>query len=68
MNNEARSTMDNKKRGELIKKMVRILHEEVAYIPIISNICTYALKKNIDFTPTKMINFDYVLVKDMAFK
>jgi peptide/nickel transport system substrate-binding protein len=68
INAVARSTMDNKTRGELIKKMVKILHEEVAYIPIITNVCTYALKKNIDFTPTKMINFDYVLVKDMAFK
>lgn len=60
--------MDNKKRAELIKKMVRILHEEVAFIPIFTNISNYAMKKNIDFNPTKNINWDYVLVKDMVVK
>jgi peptide/nickel transport system substrate-binding protein len=66
--NEARTTMDNKKRGELIKKSLQMLHEEVAVIPIQTSISVFALRKNLDFSPTKNYNTAYVHVKDMAFK
>jgi peptide/nickel transport system substrate-binding protein len=65
--NEARSTMNNAKRAELIKKMVRILREDVANIPLFNNVATYGMKKNIDFVPTKLI-YDLVLIKDMTVK
>ena len=65
---EARSTMDDKKRAELIKQAVRLVHDEVGIIPVINNVTVYAMKKNIEFNPTRGINFDYLLVKDMTFK
>ena len=65
---EARSTMDDKKRAELIKQAVRLVHDEVGIIPVINNVTVYAMKKNIEFNPTRGINFDYLLVKDMMFK
>jgi peptide/nickel transport system substrate-binding protein len=65
---EARTTMDDKKRSELVKKAVKILHEEVALVPVFTNIATFAMKKNIDFNPTKKHNIDFVLVKDITIK
>jgi ABC-type transport system substrate-binding protein len=65
---EARATMNDKKRGELINKAVKLILGEVGVIPITNNISLYAMRKNIDFTPTKGTNFDYLLVKDMNFK
>jgi hypothetical protein len=40
----------------------------VARIPICDIVAFYAMKKNIDFTPTKGILFDLVLVKDVVMK
>ncbi len=65
---EARSTVNDEKRGELIKKAVKMLHEDVAAIAIVSNVAVFAMKKNIDFIPTKKHNIDLVLVKDMTVK
>jgi peptide/nickel transport system substrate-binding protein len=65
---EAITTIDDKKRGELIKEAVKLIHEEVGLIPVHNTISIYAMKKNIDFTPTKGVNFDYLYVKDMAIK
>jgi len=65
---EARTTMSSAKRAELIKKAVRILYDEVAFIPIINNVSVYAMKKNIEFVPTQKHGMDLVLVKDIAVK
>jgi peptide/nickel transport system substrate-binding protein len=65
---EARSTLNNAKRAELIKKIVRLVYDQVGIIPIINNVSVYGMKKNINFIPTKGVNFDYVLVKDMIVK
>jgi peptide/nickel transport system substrate-binding protein len=65
---EARATIDDKKRAELIKKAVRIIHEEVASIPILTNVCYFGMKKNVHFTPTKKESTDIVLVKDITVK
>jgi peptide/nickel transport system substrate-binding protein len=65
---EARSTLDDKKRAELIKKAVKMIYDEVGIIPVHNTISVYGMKKNIDFTPTKGTNFDYLYVKDMKFK
>lgn len=63
---EARATVNDAKRGEIIKKVVRILYDEVVRIPNCDLVAFYAMKKNIDFTPTKGILHDLVLVKDVT--
>jgi peptide/nickel transport system substrate-binding protein len=65
---EAKTTPDDIKRGELIKKGVRIVHEDVASIPVFNNVIVYGMKKNIDFKPTEKFQFDVIFVKDMAVK
>ena len=65
---EARGTVNDAKRGELIKKAVKIAHEDVPHIPICNIVSVYAMKRNIDFTPTLKFSFDLVLVKDITMK
>jgi ABC-type transport system substrate-binding protein len=65
---EARNTMNDKKRAELIKKAVKMIQDEAGFIPIHNTISNYAMKKNIDFNPTKGTNFDFLFVKDMTMK
>jgi peptide/nickel transport system substrate-binding protein len=62
---EAQSTMDDKKRGELLKQAIRILHEDVASIQIWANTSVYAMKPNIDFTPTLKNREPLMLIKDV---
>jgi ABC-type oligopeptide transport system substrate-binding subunit len=57
-----------RKRAELIKKAQRIIHDEVAVIPICSYVACYAMKKNVEYAPTKRIQFDHVLVKNVTVK
>lgn len=63
---DARGMIDDAKRGELIKKAVRIVHEDVASIPIFNMIPVYAMKKNIDFKPTQKNLHELILVKDVT--
>jgi peptide/nickel transport system substrate-binding protein len=65
---EAKATVDNGKRGELIKRAIRLVHDEVPTIPIYNNVAVYAMKKSVDFTPTLKINQDLILVKDIKIK
>jgi peptide/nickel transport system substrate-binding protein len=65
---EGRSTMDDKKRAVLIKKAIKMITDDVGIIPVINAVSVYAMKKNVVFTPTKGVNFDFLFVKDMAFK
>ena len=65
---EARGTVNDAKRGELIKKAVKIAHEDVPHIPICNIVSVYAMKRNIDFKPTLKFSFDLVLVKDITMK
>jgi peptide/nickel transport system substrate-binding protein len=65
---EARATINEAKRAELIKKGVRIIDEDVASIPIFNTVIVYALKKNIDFKPTRKYNLDLMLVKDVTMR
>jgi peptide/nickel transport system substrate-binding protein len=62
---EAVAEANDAKRAELIKKAVRILREDVPCIPIFNNVSVFAMKKNVDFTPTQKHGMDLVLVKDM---
>ena len=65
---EAKTTMDDAKRGELIKKAVRIVNDDVATIPVFNSVIVYGMKKNIDFKPTEKFMFDIVYVKDITVK
>jgi peptide/nickel transport system substrate-binding protein len=65
---QARVTMDSKKRGELIKKAVRILHEDVASIQIWANTSVYSMKPDIDFTPTLKNREPLMLLKDVKIR
>ena len=63
---QARATVDDTKRAEVIKKAVKIIHEDVATIPIYNHISVFAMKKNIDFKPMQKNNFDLILIKDVT--
>jgi peptide/nickel transport system substrate-binding protein len=63
---EARSTVNDAKRGELIMKAVKMLNEELPSILMVNNVTVYGMQKNIDFTPTKKNSKDLMLVKDMV--
>lgn len=65
---EARATVNDGKRAEVIKKAVRIVQEDVASIPIWNMIPVFALKKNIDFKPTQRHVNASILVKDITIK
>jgi peptide/nickel transport system substrate-binding protein len=66
--NEARATVDDAKRAELIKKGVSIIHEDVAMIPIYNTVDFYAMKKNIDFRPPQKYNQNLMRVKDIVMR
>ncbi len=65
---QAEATSDDAKRAELIKKAVKIIHEEVASIPLFNFVTFYAMKQNVDFKPTLKYNQDLVLVKDVTLR
>lgn len=65
---EARATMDDAKRGELVKKAVKIAHDDVAFIPIYNTIPIYAMRKNVDFSPTRKFPFELMRVKNITVK
>jgi len=61
-------TMDNKKRGELLKQGIKMLHDDVATIQLYTATDVYSMKKNIDFTPTKKNREPLMLIKDVKIK
>lgn len=62
----ARSTMDEKKRAEIVKKAQRLIIAEAPAFPIYNYIPMYAMKKNIDFKPTEKYPFTLVKVKNIT--
>jgi peptide/nickel transport system substrate-binding protein len=62
------TTMDDAKRGELIKQAIRMLHEDVASIQIYTATDVYAMKSNIEFTPTRKNREPLMLIKDVRIK
>jgi peptide/nickel transport system substrate-binding protein len=63
---KARATLDDSKRGELVKQAIRIIHDDVATIPIWSNLTVFVMKKHIDFTPTLRVAHPMMLIKDVT--
>lgn len=68
LNAQAKDTLDHNKRTEIVKKMVRILHEDVPIIPVFNMISVYAMSKNIDFNPTQKDFMDFLFVRDITIK
>lgn len=68
VNAEGRATANDAKRAELIKKAIRIIHEDVGSIPVFNPVSVYAMKKNIDFKPTQEHVHDLVLIKDVTIR
>ncbi|NML42823.1 hypothetical protein HHL11_03600 [Ramlibacter sp. G-1-2-2] len=67
LNADAKATVDDAKRAELIRKEVRLIQEDVPSFPIYNNVTVYAMKSNVVFKPTLKYNLDLTLVKDMSF-
>ena len=65
---EALTTMDNKKRAELIKKAVQHVYDDVGVIPVHNTMTVWAMKKNVDYIPTQKVNFDFMYFKNMSVK
>jgi len=62
----ARGALDEKKRGEMIKRAFKILHEDVASVLLWNNVTVFAMQKNLTFTPTlKGGDAALVLLKDI---
>lgn len=66
--NEATATIDDSKRGELVKKAVRIIHDDVASFPVYNNVAIFAMQKNIKFEPTLQENQDRMYVRHITFE
>lgn len=60
-----KTTMDDTKRGELIRQALRIVHEDVATISLWANNSVYSMKPNIEFTPTMKNRDPLILIKDV---
>jgi peptide/nickel transport system substrate-binding protein len=65
---EGRATMNEAKRAEIVKRIVKIMDEEVPTILIFNTVSVYGMQKNIDFVPTQRNNIDLVYVKDITVK
>jgi peptide/nickel transport system substrate-binding protein len=65
---QALATLDDTKRAELIKRVVRITYDDIAAIPIFNAVSLYAMKKNIDFKPMQNHSGQQMLVKDMTMR
>jgi len=49
----AMSEPDSEKRVGYIREAVRIMHEDVATVPIWNTVAVYAMKPSVDYTPTQ---------------
>ena len=66
--NKMRVTVDDTKRGELIKKANRIIHEEVPTIEHWATRMVYGMRSNIDFTPANGTGILYMHVNEIKVK
>jgi peptide/nickel transport system substrate-binding protein len=66
---QARASLDDTTRGELIKKIVRYIRDDYAWIPLWTGCRIFGMKDNMDFTETLLNPFtENVLVKDIKVK
>jgi ABC-type transport system substrate-binding protein len=50
---QAVTTVDDTKRGELIKQGYRLINEDMPMIQLITTVTVYSMKTNVDYTPTR---------------
>ena len=62
---QALTELDDAKRAILIRKAIQIIHEDVASIPIWSNMSVYSMKPNVEFTPTMGTQYAIMRAKDI---
>ena len=62
------TTMDNKRRSELIRLGVKMIHEDVATVQLFTATDVYAMKSKIEFIPTKKNREPLMLIKDVKIK
>ena len=62
---KARATLDDNKRGELIKEAFRIVQDDVPTAMLWANVCVYAMQKSVSFTPTVKATHAMVFLKDI---
>ncbi len=62
---QALQTFDETKRGDLVRRATRLLHNDYVLIPIWNNVAVYAMKKNVAFSvpPHTLIRIE---VKDVT--
>ncbi len=65
--NQGVATLDDTKRGEIIKKIIAIFQDEMPIVPILSNASVFAMKSNISYTPSKFA-FALLNLKDITVK
>ena len=56
---------DDAKRAGLIKQALRIIHDDVATIPIWANVSVYTMKKDVKFTPSFRVMNAEVKLRDI---
>ena len=66
---QAKGTLDDNERGELIKKVFRYIRNDYAFVPFWTACRVFGMKDNIDFTETLLNAWtEQILVKDMVIK
>jgi peptide/nickel transport system substrate-binding protein len=61
----AASEPDDAKRAAYVKAAIRILHDDVGTIPLWNTVAVYAMKKNVDYAPTKR-TFPLMYLKNVS--
>jgi peptide/nickel transport system substrate-binding protein len=62
---EAKTTVNDAKRAEVIRRAIKVVEEDAATIPIFNCVIVYGMKKDLSFTPTRGIIHPMVFVKDV---
>jgi peptide/nickel transport system substrate-binding protein len=65
---EARATVNDAKRAEIIRKAINMIQEDVATIPIFNTVIVFGMKKNLSFNPTQRTIHPFLYVKDMSWR
>jgi peptide/nickel transport system substrate-binding protein len=65
---QAKATMDDNARAELIKKAYGIVRADYEYIPLFTSARIWGMKDNLDYTPTALMAYEELLVKNIKVK
>ncbi len=65
---QARATLDDSARAELIKKAYQAVRAEYEHIPLFTASRIWGMKDNLDYDPTPMVAYEFLLVKNIKIK